>query len=222
MKLYLDSADPTQWTGKAGLPPISGITTNPTIVHRSGQAVTLVTYLRLLEATSRQHLPELMVQLPSPDAQEVEDYLRQLVPAAHQLGVRLTIKLPCHPQWEDAIGLVRQHELPFLLTGLANPVQLLWAVEQQASWVAPYVGRLSEAGRDVWSLLQACVEAQAQGTLLLAASIRNADVLARVMAVGAAAVTIPPALAYALCEDELTRRAMEQFAKDVEASRENH
>ncbi len=221
MKLYLDSADPTQWQTRAGLPTVSGVTTNPTLVHRSGQAVSLVTYLKLLEAAGRQHLPELMVQLPNPDHREAEDYLKQLVPAADKLGVRLTIKLPCHPQWEDVIAVVQGKGLPFLLTGLANPVQLLWAVDQQARWVAPYVGRLSEAGRDVWALLQACVEVQAQGTLLLAASIRNADVLARVMALGAAAVTIPPALAQALCEDELTRRAVEQFAKDVQASQEH-
>jgi transaldolase len=106
-----------------------------------------------------------------------------------------------------------------LLTGLSNPVQLLWAQELKAQYVAPYIGRLVADGRDVWPLMQACVAVQqADGPALLAASIKSPDVLSRLMAYGAGAVTLPPASLVAWSGDALTNTAMAQFDRDVAAS----
>ena len=97
--------------------------------------------------------------------------IEQWLPAAAQARVQLTIKLPCHPDWQSALAEVQALGVPTLLTGLSNPVQLLWARAQGASYVAPYVGRLQADGRDVWALIEACVAIQADGPQLLAASI---------------------------------------------------
>jgi transaldolase len=110
--------------------------------------------------------------------------------------------------------------VPTLLTGLSNPVQLLWARAQGANYVAPYVGRLQADGRDVWSLIEACVAVQADGLQLLAASIKSADVLSRLIACGAHAVTVRPEFAASLTTDPLTRAAMDQFDRDVQASQQ--
>jgi transaldolase len=106
-----------------------------------------------------------------------------------------------------------------LLTGLSNPVQLLWAQSLGVDFIAPYVGRLvadtALGGRDVWSLLEACVALQKDnGPALLAASIKSPDVLSRLMAIGAAAVTLPPASWIAWSEDAITQAAVAQFAHD--------
>jgi transaldolase len=92
--------------------------------------------------------------------------------------------------------------------------------------VAPYVGRLVADGRDVWALMDACVAVQRQGLdqvqgsgpALLAASIKSPDVLARLLACGAAAATLPPASLVAWSRDALTQTALEQFDRDVAAS----
>ena len=104
---------------------------------------------------------------------------------------------------------------------VANPVQLLWARAQGASYVAPYVGRLQADGRDVWALVAACVAVQANGPQLLAASIKSADVLSRLMAAGAHAVTVRPELATQLATDPMTLAAMAQFDRDVLTSQNN-
>jgi transaldolase len=132
--------------------------------------------------------------------------------------VALTIKLPCHPDWLPCIQAVQQSGQAVLLTGLSNPVQLLWAQSLKVQYVAPYVGRLVADGRDVWPLMQACVAVQADGPALLAASIKSPDVLSRLMACGAAAVTLPPASLAAWAGDALTDTAMAQFDRDVAAS----
>jgi transaldolase len=84
--------------------------------------------------------------------------------------------------------------------------------------VAPYVGRLQADGRDIWSLMKACVSVQQQGPQLLAASIKSADVLSQLMALGAAAATVRPDFAASLATDPLTLAAMAQFDADVHSS----
>lgn len=218
MRIYLDTADPRQWRLPAGAPSILGATTNPTLLCQAGWPVTLDTGRRLLREAGRQGLRELMLQLPRPNMAEAQDWLDELVLAAAQAGVGLTIKLPCHPDWEPVIREVHDRDLPVLLTGLANPMQLLWARSQGAHYVAPYLGRLEDAGRDVWSLVDACLAMQEEGLLLLAASIRSAAVLGRLIAGGCHAATLRPELAASWVTDPLTDQAIAGFAADSEQS----
>lgn len=219
MKIYLDSARADSWTLPAGCPPIAGVTTNPTLVHQAGLAVTLDSYERLLQAVSEHGLAELMLQLPMVDAAECQQWQTRLRALAQRLNVELTIKLPCHPDWLRAIETMHAAQQPVLLTGLSNPVQLLWAQSLRAAYVAPYVGRLAADGRDVWSLMQACVAVQTdKGPTLLAASIKSPEVLTRLIACGAGAVTLPPQSLIDWSGDALTDTAIAQFAKDTQAS----
>ncbi|MEY2859620.1 MAG: Fructose-6-phosphate aldolase 1 [Pseudomonadota bacterium] len=218
MKIYLDSAQVASWALPAGCPPVCGVTTNPTLVFQAGLPVTLPTYLYLLQAAADHGMAELMLQLPSPDANQATEWHAALQAKAAALKIALTIKLPCHPDWLPCIHAMQAAEQPILLTGLSNPVQLLWAQSLKAAYVAPYIGRLATDGRDVWALMEACVAVQTNGPALLAASIKSPDVLAKLMACGAAAATLPPASLVAWAGDALTSAAMAQFERDTAAS----
>lgn len=219
MKIYLDSARANSWTLPAGCPAIAGITTNPSLVHQAGLAVTLQSYERLLQAVGEHGLGELMLQLPMSDAGACRQWQARLHALAQRLNIELTIKLPCHPDWLSAIEAMQQALQPVLLTGLSNPVQLLWARSLRAAYVAPYVGRLAADERDVWSLMQACVAVQNNGgPALLAASIKSPEVLTRLIACGAGAVTLPPECLIDWSGDALTDTAIAQFAQDTQAS----
>ena len=219
MKLYIDSAAHSEWKLPPGCPPVKGVTTNPTLVLRAGLPVSLAAYRRLVAQAGECGLPELMLQLPQPDIAQGMAWLDALQADAERAALRLTIKLPCHPDWEALMDAVRARGLPVLLTGVANPVQLLWAAHKGAAYVAPYLGRLQAGGRDVWALVGACVAMQAQGTALLAASVKSADVLAQLIAAGAAAATLQPALIASLATDSITSDAIRQFDADTLASR---
>ena len=218
MNVFLDSAVASSWTLPAGCPPVQGITTNPTLVLQAGLPVTMATYIGLLRSVADAGLAELMLQLPRPDVTEALQWVDALQATAADAGIQLTIKLPCHPDWLACIRAVQSRKQAILLTGLSNPVQLLWARACGAQYVAPYIGRLAADGRDVWPLIQACVAQQQDGPALLAASIKSADVLARLIACGAAAVTLPPASLIAWAGDALTEGAMAQFERDVASS----
>ena len=218
MKLYIDSALHTDWKLPPGCPAPQGVTTNPTLVLRAGLPVSLPSYARLLEQAGDCGLPELMLQLPDADVGRGLVWLDALQAGAQRAGVHLTIKLPCHADWEPLMRAVRERRVPVLLTGVANPVQLLWATHMGAAYVAPYLGRLEAAGRDVWALVAACVAVQPQGTGLLAASVKTADVLTKLIAAGAAAATLQPSLIASLATDGITADAMRQFDADTLAS----
>nr|WP_315494732.1 transaldolase family protein [uncultured Rhodoferax sp.] len=218
MKIYLDSAHVGSWKLPSGCPAVRGVTTNPSLVHQAGLPVNLLTYLDLLRATADHGFAELMLQLPSNDLTQAELWLDSLQELSQRLPVQLTVKLPCAPDWEACVRWVKAQGQDVLLTGLSNPVQLLWARDMGADYVAPYVGRLVNDGRNVWALMQACVAQQDSGPQLLAASIKSPDVLAQLMGLGAAAVTLPPASLLAWSTDALTQAAIQQFDRDVQAS----
>jgi transaldolase len=218
LHIFLDSAVASSWQLPSGCPPVQGITTNPTLVLQAGLPVTLSTYTGLLQAVSDVGLSELMLQLPRPDVTEALQWLESLQGTCAQAKVKLTIKLPCHPDWLPVIQAVKAREQAILLTGLSNPVQLLWAKSCGAQYVAPYIGRLVADGRDVWPFVEACVAEQKNGPALLAASIKSPEVLTRLIACGAAAVTLPPSSLIAWAGDALTVTAMAQFERDVAAS----
>jgi transaldolase len=225
--IYLDSADISQWSLPAGCPPVVGVTTNPSLVFQAGLPVNLTSYERLVRAAGAAGMAQVMVQLPKHDIAAAHAWVEKLQSVASQERVSLTIKLPCHPSWAACIQAVKTMHQSILLTGLSNAVQLLWAQSMQADFVAPYVGRLaadtSAGGRDVWALMQACVVAQnadspRTGPQLLAASIKSPDVLSKLMGIGAAAVTLPPASLTAWSQDAVTAAAMAQFDRDIAAS----
>jgi transaldolase len=224
MKIYLDSAQVASWKLPAGCPAIQGVTTNPSLVFQAGLPVNLATYLQLIQTAADHGMAELMLQLPTNDAHLALQWLDALRAAAENANVRLTIKMPCHPDWLPTITAVQAKGQAILLTGLSNPVQLLWAKSLKAAFVAPYVGRLVADGRDVWPFVQACVAVQNElagdkkGPALLAASIKSPDVFTRLIGCGAAAVTLPPASLIAWSHDTLTNTAMTQFDSDTAAS----
>ncbi|UFS55570.1 hypothetical protein LN050_06940 [Comamonadaceae bacterium M7527] len=219
MKLFIDSADAAQWTLAPGAPLVAGVTTNPSLAYHAGVAVSLAGYQALLASAQAAGMPTLMVQVPSDNVQDNKALASALARQAQHAGVQLTIKLPCDPAWQASVHAVQALGLDVLLTGLSNPMQLMWAQQMGVQWVAPYVGRLEAAGRDVWALMQACVQVQqAGGPALLAASVKSGDTLAKLMGLGAAAVTLKPAFINELCTDVVTQQAVAQFQQDTAAS----
>jgi len=206
---------------------VVGVTTNPSLVFQAVLRVNLDTYLGLVDAAAAQGMRRLMLQLPSADVAQAQAWVGALQARCAKAGVALTIKLPCLAAWLPCIQAVQAMDQAVLLTGLSNPVQLLWAQSLGVDFVAPYVGRLAadtaHGGRDVWALMQACVVAQnssgaKSGPKLLAASIKSPDVLSRLMGLGAAAVTLPPASLIVWSQDAITDAAVAQFERDTAAS----
>lgn len=214
MQLFVDSADFREWQAVPGIPALAGATTNPSLVRQAGLRVNLADYVRLVTAAHETGLSGLMLQLPEPDVETGLEWGRALQREAGA-SLSLTFKLPCAAGWRPLLTTLLDEGFEVLLTAVSNPLQLLWAAECRATWVAPYLGRLEDAGRDPWPLVEACVAIQrGGGPRLLAASVRTGDALARLTGLGAAAVTLRHGFLVSHATDSLTADAMSQFAED--------
>lgn len=217
MQLYLDTANTADWSLPAGCAPIAGVTTNPTLIYAAGLPLTLASYEALIASAINAKLPALMLQLPSSNPTQALAWANALAPLAQDL--ELTFKLPCHPDWQACHKALKRKDYATLLTGVANPMQLLWAQAQDADWVAPYLGRMAADGRNVQNFIEACCAVQYDdGPKLMAASVKTPELFAALIASGAAAVTVKPEFAASMAQDAMTNAAMAQFDADIAAS----
>lgn len=219
MRLYLDTADLTacrRWL-PSGL--FYGVTTNPLILQRDGVPCTLEALGRLVRELLEMGAQEVQAQ-PWGTAEGKREGARALC----ELGERVVPKLGLTPE-----GAALCHELrsqdparKVTLTGVYAPHQALVALAAGASYLAPYFGRMNEAGRDALSdvtRMHAIVRQGAPGgqrTEVLVASLRNVTELSLLAERGLSHFTFSPAIAGALFREGLTERALADFERAAE------
>jgi len=203
--LYIDSADrdliAEVW--RSGV--FAGVTTNPTILDRAGLGQRDVPDLHawLTDLGVR----TVYVQVLGSTRDEMlrhADELRSIGP--------VTVKVPATAEGYAAARTLVEQGVPVLLTVVYHPVQALMARDCGIQGVAPYVGRMTDAGRDgVGSVIAMQQAIGSEPTRILAASLRSADDIARLAAAGVPDFTLGGELARAVLDDDLTRSAVAEF-----------
>jgi len=208
VKLYLDSAHLTEWQTAVDHGWTRCVTCNPLILEAAGWPVRLESCAKLVELAAQTGLVELHLQA-WPDSQG--DWL----PAAQQLSDLapwVVVKLPAIVPALRAATQLKQQRRKVLITAICNPLHAVWAAEMGADYVAPYVGRLNEAGRDANDLLKSMVSLQnSGGPIVLAASVRSFEVVSQLLQMGVAAATLRYDLLKQAEHDTQTLLAVEQF-----------
>src|SRR5690606_20669729 len=129
------------------------------------------------------------------------------------LGEHVVAKIPATRAGFAATRTLAGSGVPVLITAVYHARQALLARAAGAWGIAPYVGRMTDAGRG--GLAQVAMMQRilhGSPTRVLAASIRSADVVCELAELDVHSVTISTAVADELFEDELTARAVEEFA----------
>ena len=218
LRLLLDSADPAAWAEWLPSGLFRGVTTNPTLLRRAGQPCTLE-HLALLTAKAMDYgVQELHLQAWGSDLLACGRALFALAPG------RIWVKLPITRAGAAAARSLIAEGCPVTFTACYEPAQVLLAAALGADYIAPYLGRITDLGRDGHAELtrmQRIVEgvapaARTEARLrLLVASLRSPDDLARLAAEGLDTFTISPAIAAELFAVEPTLAATAQFECDA-------
>jgi transaldolase len=218
LRLLLDSADPAAWAEWLPSGLFRGVTTNPTLLRRAGQPCTLE-HLALLTAIAMDHeVQELHLQAWGSDLLACGRALFALAPG------RIWVKLPITRAGAASARNLIAEGCPVTFTACYEPAQVLLAAALGADYIAPYLGRITDLGRDGHAELtrmQRIVEgvapaARTEARLrLLVASLRSPDDLARLAAEGLDTFTISPAIAAELFAVEPTLAAAAQFERDA-------
>ena len=216
LRLFLDTAERAEWHRWLPLGVFAGITTNPTLLRRAGVRCDVPTLATLAHDAIVMGAGEIHLQAWGDGGDALLACGRALAAIDH----RVCVKLPLTPA-----GLQAAHELigdtvRVTFTACFDTSQLLPALALGADYVAPYLGRINDSGRDGFAeveRMQRVVAAQGASLRILVASLRLPEDLARLAAAGLKTFTISPALAEDLLANAQTAAAMAQFEADAGA-----
>jgi TalC/MipB family fructose-6-phosphate aldolase len=215
VRLYLDTADRAAAEDLLATGLFAGLTTNPTILQRAGLGVAAAPaiYRWATAAGAR----EVFFQAWGEDSATLLD--RGL--ALRELGPEVVVKLVASRAGATACAALAARGVPTLLTAVYAPGQALVAAAAGATYIAPYLGRLDDAGRDGLAevtAMQEVLSATASPTKILLASIRDVAGMVALARVGVDCFTMGPAVAESFFDDELTAAAVVTFEDAVRAT----
>ena len=210
MKLFLDSAIIKDITERLDTGVISGVTTNPTLIKKSGRDPDDV-YADLIKDIG---VKDVSIEVDGKDADT-------LIMNGIQYGKlwinEATIKLPCTKEGIKACKTLSYMGLRVNMTLVFSVSQAILCALAGATYVSPFVGRLDDNGHDGIGLIRDIAKVfchNRSDTKILAASIRDAATVGRAFAAGAHICTIPPKVFDDMFKHVLTDKGLFQFMSD--------
>ena len=210
MKIFLDTADTDLIRKYHGTGLIDGVTTNPTLIRRSGRDPEEV-YQEIQDIG----LHDISMEVVGDSNQMIEEGIR----LATKFPNSCTVKVPCTPD-----GLIACAELSMKnlirvnVTLIFDVAQAILSAKAGAAYVSPFVGRLDDnsiAGLDLIKNIDEVFRVQCvHRTKILSASIRYVNSVSQSFANGAHIVTMPPSVFDKMYNHILTDKGLEIFDAD--------
>jgi transaldolase len=212
VRLYLDTADSAAAESLLATGLFAGVTTNPTILQRAGLGVADIpdVYRWATAAGAR----EVFFQAWGEDTATLVQRGREL----RDLGEEVVVKLVASRAGTAACAKLAARGIPTLLTAVYDPGQAIVAAAAGATYIAPYLRRLTAAGRDGSGDVLAMHEllaATGSTTKVLLASIPDVPSMVALARHGVDCFTMAPAVAEEFFADELTAEADRTFERAV-------
>lgn len=212
MKLYLDTADRGAAESLMATGLFTGVTTNPTILQRASKGVTDVgdIYRWAIEAGAE----EVFFQSWGEDRATLIARGQRL----RELGPEVVVKFVATRAGATACAALAKEGAATLLTAIYDPGQAIVAAAGGATYIAPYLGRLNDAGRDGIAevlAMQEVLAATGSPTKILLASIRSVPDMVALARHGVDCFTMAPSVAEQFFTDPTTAEAARTFEDAV-------
>ena len=208
MKIFLDTADVSTILKHFETGLIDGVTTNPTLIMKSGRDPEDV-YQELAEAGVRDISMEVVGT-----REEMTSEGRRLATKFQEVA---TIKVPCTPDGLYTCNQLAKDNTKVNVTLIFDAAQAILAAKAGATYVSPFVGRLDDNsvnGLDVISDIAEIYNKHWIKTQILSASIRGVKAVSTSFALGAHVVTMPPTVFEKMYNHVLTDKGLELFDAD--------
>ena len=209
MKLFLDTAIVSDIEDRVDTGLISGITTNPTLIKKSGRDPWKV-YTDIIELG----IEDLSVEVNGDSSKEL---IANAVAVNKNYGNVATIKLPCTIEGLKACKYLSKIGLRVNMTLVFSVSQALLCGLAGAMYVSPFIGRMDDNSLDGMKLINDIAnvfKVQSIHTLILAASVRDAQSVGVAFGLGADICTVPPKVFDDMSKHVLTDKGLEQFNRD--------
>ena len=219
MKIFLDTAEVPEIKKAFETGLIDGITTNPTLIKKSGRDP--VEVIKEISSLSPSTVQSISAEVVADTAEEMVDQAQ----AFNGLW-NVTIKVPCTVEGLKACTALAVNNYKVNVTLVFSVAQAILAEKAGASYVSPFVGRWMDNSVDgidlIKNIRQAYTgEGRFTTTQILGASIRDVYQVEQCALAGADIVTIPPKVFWAMYKNVLTDKGLEQFQKDWDSVQGN-
>ena len=209
MKFFVDTADIADIRALAETGLLDGVTTNPTLIAKSGRKILDV-------------IAEICAVVPGPVSAEVAatDFagIMREAKVLRAIAANVTIKVPLTPDGLRACKALSSDGAMVNVTLCFSAAQALLAAKAGASFISPFVGRLDDIGQDGMGLIADIVQIYrnypALTTEVLVASVRNPIHVIESAKLGAHVATLPPAVLRSLYAHPLTDKGLATFLAD--------
>ena len=209
MQIFLDTADYRDITDCYETGLVSGITTNPTLVRKSG-----VNYFDFIRTLSRDFAFEsISAEVDGETADEMLDNAKQYI----AIGTEVTIKLPLTKEGLIACKILSDEGVKTNVTLCFSASQAVMTALAGATYISPFVGRMNDnsfSGVELVRAIGGLYATQRVGTKILAASLRDVHHVSRCLAYGADVVTLPTGVFDKMYNHVLTDAGLAIFEKD--------
>ncbi len=208
MKFFVDTADVKEIRELNDLGLLDGVTTNPSLILKSGRKIAEVT-------------KEICDIVDGPVSAEVTatEYSEMMKEAKvlAKIADNVCIKVPLTLDGLKACKDIRSDGRMVNVTLCFSANQALLAAKAGASFISPFIGRIDDMGTDGMELIEeikTIYDNYGFQTEILAASIRTVNHVKMAALIGAHVATVPPATLKALVKHPLTDKGLEQFLAD--------
>ncbi|MBO6293540.1 MAG: fructose-6-phosphate aldolase [Selenomonas sp.] len=213
MKLIIDDAHIDQIKKIYEYYPVDGVTTNPTILAKSGrQPYEVLKEIREFIGTEA----ELHVQVVAQKAAGMVEDAHRIV---EELGQGTFVKVPAVPEGFKAMKALHGEGVKLTATAIYTPMQAFLAAKAGAAYAAPYINRIDNMGyngvkvaKDIHDIFRN----NGLKTEVLAASFKNSQQLLELCEYGVGASTVSPDVIFGLVKNTAITSAIDDFIADFE------
>lgn len=210
MKFFVDTADTAAIRELHALGMVDGVTTNPSLILKSGRDILEVTR-EICDIVEGPVSAEVVAtEAPAMIAEGLK--LAQIAP-------NIAIKVPLTWDGLTACKAFASEGHKVNVTLCFSAAQAILAAKAGAAFVSPFIGRLDDIHLDGVDLIQdirTIYDNYAYQTEILAASIRSVNHIVDCARIGADVITAPPAVIRAMASHVLTEKGLAQFLQDWE------
>jgi transaldolase len=212
MKFFVDTAEISEIRDLNALGLVDGVTTNPSLVKKSGRDFIEV-------------IREICDEIEGPVSAETValDYDGMMAEGRKlaQLAPNIAVKFPLTWDGLKACRALSDEGRMVNVTLCFSANQALLAAKAGATFISPFVGRLDDINLDGMELIRdvrTIYDNYGYETEILAASIRSVNHVREAALIGADIVTAPAAVLRKLADHPLTENGLTAFLKDWSAT----
>lgn len=213
MKLIIDDAHIEQIKKIYEFYPVDGVTTNPSILAKSGRSpYEVLKEIREFIGSEA----ELHVQAVAKTAEGMIEDAHRIV---SELGKNTYVKIPSVPEGFKAMKALHAEGIYITATAIYTPLQGFLAGKCGASYAAPYINRIDNMGYNgiqVAKQIHDIFKKNDLKTEVLAASFKNSQQVLELCEYGVGASTVAPDVIEGLVKNKAITAAIDDFVKDFE------